>query len=482
MYRKKQKGWMKHADFLLINQLCLHISFVIAYCLRHGWSRLPYDVEIYRNMALVMSGVDLLVTILFNTLHNVLKRGYYLEAACVVKHTLLVFMTMVFYLFSIKLGFQYSRFTVYATMVLYTISNYTARMAWKKFLFEHPKPKDRLMLIVTNKDMAEEIIRDLRADINQGIEIAGLTILDADLCGTSIAGIPVVAAEQDTAAYICREWIDEVLIYLPLTEPKPALLMEQCREMGVTIHVSLNDHGLQKNQQFVETLSGHMVLVNSINSATPLQAFLKRMMDIAGGLAGCILAGIALLIVGPMIYIQSPGPVIFSQERMGLNGRKFKLYKIRSMHMDAEKHKAELMKENRVGDGMMFKLDFDPRIIGNQLFSDGTRKTGIGEWIRKYSVDELPQFWNVLKGDMSLVGTRPPTVDEWEKYKLHHRARLSIKPGITGMWQVNGRSNITDFEHVVKLDTEYIRNWSMGLDCRILLKTIYAVFKQDGAM
>ena len=131
---------------------------------------------------------------------------------------------------------------------------------------------------------------------------------------------------------------------------------------------------------------------------------------------------------------------------------------------------------------MMFKLDWDPRIIGSRKLADGTVKKGIGNYIRDWSLDEFPQFFNVLKGDMSLVGTRPPTVDEWEKYDLHHRARLAIRPGITGMWQVSGRSKITDFEEVVKLDTEYICNWSMGLDFRIMLKTVKAIFEKDGAM
>ena len=151
------------------------------------------------------------------------------------------------------------------------------------------------------------------------------------------------------------------------------------------------------------------------------------------------------------------------------------------MYLDAEERKKELMSQNRVSDGMMFKLDFDPRIIGNKIV-DGKQVTGIGEKIRSSSLDEFPQFFNVLKGDMSLVGTRPPTEDEWEKYKYHHRARLATKPGLTGMWQVNGRSEITDFEEVVKLDTEYINNWSIGLDIRILLKTVKAVLKHEGAM
>ena len=151
------------------------------------------------------------------------------------------------------------------------------------------------------------------------------------------------------------------------------------------------------------------------------------------------------------------------------------------MYLDAEKRKAELMDHNRVSDGMMFKLDWDPRIIGNKIV-DGKQVTGIGEKMRAGSWDEWPQFFNVLMGQMSLVGTRPPTVDEWEKYKYRHRARLSTKPGVTGMWQVSGRSKITDFEEVVKLDTEYISHWNIALDIRILLKTVKVVFQKEGAM
>ena len=229
-------------------------------------------------------------------------------------------------------------------------------------------------------------------------------------------------------------------------------------------------------------MAGVHVLTSTMNSATPGQMFLKRALDILGGIVGSLAALIIMAIVGPKIKKASPGPILFTQERIGQNGKRFKMYKIRSMYLDAEARKAELMKQNRVSDGMMFKLDFDPRIIGNEVLPDGSHKTGIGEFIRNTSLDEFPQFFNVLMGQMSLVGTRPPTVDEWEKYEYHHRARLTIKPGLTGMWQVSGRSGITDFEEVVKLDTEYINNWSLGLDIRILLKTIVSVIKRDGAM
>ena len=148
----------------------------------------------------------------------------------------------------------------------------------------------------------------------------------------------------------------------------------------------------------------------------------------------------------------------------------------------AGEKKKELMAQNRVKDGMMFKLDWDPRIIGSKMLPDGTTKKGIGNIIRDWSLDEFPQFINVLKGDMSVVGTRPPTVDEWEKYELHHRVRLAMKPGVTGMWQVSGRSNITDFEEVVKLDTQYISQWNLGLDIKIIFKTVAVVFKKEGSM
>ena len=214
-------------------------------------------------------------------------------------------------------------------------------------------------------------------------------------------------------------------------------------------------------------------LTSSINMASYRQAFGKRCLDIIGGIVGCIFTAILCIIVGPFIYIRSPGPIFFSQVRVGKNGKKFRLYKFRSMYLDAEERKKDLLEQNRIKDGMMFKLDHDPRIIGGDH--------GIGAFIRKYSIDEFPQFWNVLKGDMSLVGTRPPTEDEFKQYKARYKKRLAMKPGITGLWQVSGRSTITDFEDVVNLDVQYIENWSFGLDLKILIQTVLVVLKHDGA-
>ena len=170
----------------------------------------------------------------------------------------------------------------------------------------------------------------------------------------------------------------------------------------------------------------------------------------------------------PIIKLDSPGPVFFAQKRVGRNGRIFRMYKFRSMYIDAEERKKELMAQNEMN-GLMFKMEDDPRI------------TKVGKFLRKTSLDEFPQFINILKGDMSLVGTRPPTLDEFEQYKTYHKKRLSFRPGLTGMWQVSGRSDITDFEEIVRLDVEYINNWSVSLDIKILIKTVLAVFAESGA-
>lgn len=477
MYRKSSKGWLKHFDFILIDLISLHLAFVLSYVCRHGIGN-PYKNLLYRNMAFMLTFIDFFVVFLFETLKGVLRRGYYQELAATVKHVILVMLLAVLYLFTIQEGTSFSRSVLYFTAVFYIIFAYVTKILWKKHLQKRMENGgDRSLLIITSSDIAAEVVRSMQEHNYQRFNLVGIVLVDKDMKGQKIEGIPVLANEEDAANYVCREWIDEVFLVISEKYPYPQKLADQLLETGVTVHLNLAKMAdAIGKKQLVEKLGDYTVLTTSINYASVKQAFMKRSLDIIGGLAGCILTGIIFIFVAPAIYIQSPGPIFFSQIRVGKNGKKFKMYKFRSMYMDAEERKKELMKDNRVEDGMMFKLEFDPRVIGNKILPNGEKKTGIGNFIRKTSLDEFPQFLNVLKGDMSLVGTRPPTLDEWEKYELHHRARLAIKPGITGMWQVSGRSDITDFEEVVKLDMKYIANWNFEVEENILLKSTIYIF------
>ncbi|MCD7813734.1 MAG: sugar transferase [Lachnospiraceae bacterium] len=511
MYRIETEGWLKHYDFIILDILCLHAAFILAYAASgQGWN--PYEQMLYRNMAIFLTLTDLLVIFSMDTLKGVLKRNRHAEFLFTSRHMAVLMALSLLYLFVLQQGSAYSRGALFLTFVIYAVLTFLLRLLWKSILVKHRAVGgERSLLIVTSSDIAEEVIANLKENNYAGYTIAGAVLIDdrtadndvpdhqeetpafreaaaakttADrsVHNSCIAGIPIVASSEKAAMYVCKEWIDEVIVVPSENTSFPEKLMGELRETGVTIHLNLakvsNEPG---KKQIVQRVGAYTVLTTSINYASARQLFLKRVIDIAAGIVGCLLTGILFLFIAPMIYFQSPGPVFFSQERVGKNGKKFKLYKFRSMYLDADARKAELMKENKMGDGKMFKLDFDPRVIGNKILPDGSHKKGFGQFLRDSSLDEFPQFFNVLKGEMSLVGTRPPIVGEVNEYELHHRARLAIKPGITGLWQVSGRSDITDFEEVVRLDKQYISEWSIWLDLRILFKTVWVVLFRKGA-
>ena len=482
MYRQKSKGWYKHKDFIFMDLCCIVIAFILADWFRHEAIINLYTDEIYRNTIIFIVLLDLCVSVVSESYKGVLKRGYYLEFNAVLKQTIIAELGTGLYLFSIDNGHNFSRIVLYLMGIIYTGLTYLTRILWKKHLkSKMAEEGEHSLYIVTNENSAEDVIRNVRENNYNLYDINGLVIIDKDMTGSWISGIPVVAELKDASAYICQKWVDEVFINVDEDYPFPQDLMDELLEMGMVVHRNLAKiKSMQGQSLMIEAVGGYTVLTTSMNFATDRQAFAKRTLDIVGGLVGCILTGIIYIFIGPAIYISSPGPIFFSQVRIGQNGKPFKMYKFRSMYMDAEERKAELMAQNKMSDGRMFKLDFDPRVIGNKILPDGRKKTGVGEFIRKTSLDEFPQFWNVLKGDMSLVGTRPILQDELEQYELHHRARIATKPGITGMWQVSGRSNITDFEEVVRLDTEYITKWNFGLDIKILLQTVKTVLKREG--
>jgi len=483
MHVKRTPGWVKHLDFILLDMLCLQVAFLLAHLTRHGWTN-PYADAAYLNLNIIYILVDLVVLITNQSMKNVLKRGFYKEIAKTVKHTFLVVVIVALYMFSVKLGNVYSRIMFYLLAVYYVVISYAVRLCWKYFLF-HRKENiaGKSLYFITTSDRVTGAVERFRGDSVVSHLVQGICILDGDHRGNTFADETVTACKETVLQDLRTRWVDEVFISLPAGDPLPMDLISSIADMGIVTHLEMEQMEFDDwKHQTIQKIAGTTVRTISMTQATPLQSVLKRTLDIIGGLVGCVLTVFLTIVIGPIIYFNSPGPIFFTQTRVGKNGRKFKLYKFRSMYPDAEKRKAELMEQNRVQGGLMFKLDYDPRIIGCRKLPDGTVKKGIGNFIRDWSIDEFPQFLNVLKGDLSLCGTRPPTVDEWEKYELHHRARLAIKPGITGLWQVSGRSNITDFEQVVELDKKYIREWSMGLDFRILLQTIKVVFRRDGSM
>jgi exopolysaccharide biosynthesis polyprenyl glycosylphosphotransferase len=234
--------------------------------------------------------------------------------------------------------------------------------------------------------------------------------------------------------------------------------------MGVTCRIIIDTFRRRKAFSYVSSIGTYPVYTFHTVSMNGWAKMFKRLFDIIFSLFAIIITSPIMIITAIAIKLDSPGPAIFKQVRVGKNGRHFKIWKFRSMYVNAEEMKSQLMDMNQVKDGMMFKIKDDPRI------------TRVGKFIRKTSIDELPQFFNVLFGSMSVVGTRPPTIEEVKKYSVRQWRRISIKPGITGMWQVSGRSSITDFREVVELDTEYIDNWSIWMDIKVIFMTISELF------
>jgi len=265
------------------------------------------------------------------------------------------------------------------------------------------------------------------------------------------------------------EPIDEIVFAVTrkkLDEMKQIFLM--CEELGIRTRVAMNFIQNRVAKMEIEELEGVPFLTFTTTPSNETQLALKRSLDVAISLLILGMAGPIIGVVALAIKLTSPGSVFFKQKRIGLNGRMFTLYKIRTMIENAHARRDEVAHLNEMN-GPAFKMRDDPRV------------TPVGRWLRRFSLDELPQFWNVLKGDMSLVGPRPPIPEEVASYHRWHRRRLSMKPGLTCLWQINGRNEIHDFDHWMKLDLQYIDNWSPSLDLKILLRTIPAVLSGKGA-
>jgi exopolysaccharide biosynthesis polyprenyl glycosylphosphotransferase len=322
------------------------------------------------------------------------------------------------------------------------------------------------ILIVGNKERGQIIHNLLANQLSWGHKVVGRVSIEEETCqdGNCIGSI------NELSEILRTKNIDEVVF--ALNGDRSLNLhgyLQICRRMGVLVRILPSLWDKDDGSISVERCQTVPFLTIKTDNLNATGQLYKRIMDICGGFIGTILLVFIYPIIGLIIKLDSAGPIIYKQKRVGQHGRIFYAFKFRSMCQDADVRKKELIEKNEMN-GLMFKLKDDPRI------------TRVGKWLRIFSLDEWPQFINVLKGEMSLVGTRPPTPDEVKDYSPEHLKRLSAKPGITGLWQVSGRNEIKDFEQVVKLDCQYLDSWKISDDFKILFKTLYVVVKRRGAL
>ena len=329
----------------------------------------------------------------------------------------------------------------------------------------------RNLLIIGTKEKAQSFHDLLKLHDDWGLNVIGfLQALEDEPLVDMVCGHKVLGYGNDLLR-VCKQLpVDEVVFCLPKNLIIDAeQYLQDLEELGITVRMVLDYYDLKYTKKKLDLFHGDLpILTFYSKNLDSQQLMLKRLLDLFGATVGLLILLILLPFIAIAIKRGSPGPVFFGQERVGESGRRFKCWKFRSMYIDAEKRKAELLDQNQMN-GAIFKIKNDPRI------------TRIGNFLRETSLDELPQFWNVLRGDMSLVGTRPPTPEEVAEYANWHRRRISIKPGITGMWQVSGRNNIDNFDDIVRLDIAYIDSWSIWLDIKLLLQTLKVVFAREGS-
>ncbi len=504
---KKNSIRAKHLDFILIDIMCILSMLWLSYTLWISERAKKVMGDDYRTIGLILVLAYLFIVFTRPAHSGILRRSILKELRTTIFLNAELLIIILIYLFVIHSTATYSRVTFGLFAIFDTFAMLFMRSVWKAFMrnrYSKDEHKSKVMLVTYRGDV--QTLRKIVGTSRGYSRISGIILLDepdsgpggrgetgeliidrissetGKLVGTgtnmitpdgtiltggqeTIDGIPVIYRDE-ILEYCKQNVVDEV--YIMAARKDTDKLSNMFLSMGITVHLTLDVFIRNMPNAHVDNVNGYTVLTAGIDTITIGQQLVKRAFDIVVGSIGLIFTGLLTLFIAPIIKKQSPGPVFFSQIRVGRNGRKFKMYKFRSMYMDAEERKKELMAQNEM-DGFMFKMENDPRI------------TPIGRFIRKTSIDEFPQFLNILKGDMSLVGTRPPTVDEFEKYHAHHFSRLAMRPGLTGMWQTSGRSDITDFEEIVQLDNEYIRNFSLGLDVKIIFKTFFAVFAMKGS-
>ncbi len=483
MINRREK--LQYAYVFLVDLVALLLSVLLAWLITDGLMGLivPYSTgDWVQTICLVVLAFMITFLLFTNQKENIVTRSVGRECSLSIRFNLLMAAIYSALMLLAKAQMLDSRYFAVAVPLVNAILLPLGHILLKRDLMRTKSRRgmESLVGIMSTTDNAPAVVSALKSDWSK--RICGMVLLDAtaEEVGQLYDGIPVRATFDDFMDWIRRAALDEIYVDIPMDSGESFLpYLEEMESMGLTVHFRLKildrieevccdeTSAARLYRQLGRCAGGNIVTMGTIEMQLRDQIF-KRMMDIAGALVGCLISIPIIAVVAIPLKLESPGPLIFRQKRVGLNGRYFYIHKLRSMYVDAEERKKELMAKNEMN-GLMFKMKDDPRI------------TRVGRFIRKTSIDELPQFFDVLRGDMSLVGTRPPTVDEYKQYESHHKRRLSMKPGITGLWQCSGRSNIENFEEVVKLDVQYIDNWSLWGDVKILFKTVWVVLAGRGA-
>lgn len=471
--RQKRRILKKYGMWLL-DIICIIIATYLAVNLYFVGEKkaLLINTTIYYQLCLIFIAISTIYSFFFDWNRTLLHRGYLIEFRAVLIHIFILLLFAIVVSYFLHFGYYISRMVYFHFAWIDLGLTYLVHILYKNLLFRYFRQDHQVLkiVVVAEKDELEKTIQNIFDAHDSGIQIVGAAYADCEETGTDyIYGIPIYCGSENLPQTFIQVPFDEVLINAPdIDSGKIQDIINGFEDMGVDCHYCLRLPEHHNSLTRIETFKGYDVVTYTMNRNSAKKLILKRLIDIIGGIVGLIITGILCIFLIPAIKLDSKGPVFFSQTRVGKNGRRFKIYKFRSMYIDAEDRLQDLEKNNEMN-GLMFKMKDDPRV------------TRVGKFIRKTSLDEFPQFWNVLRGDMSLVGTRPPTEQEFEHYNEHYRRRLQMTPGLTGLWQVSGRSDIEDFDEVVKLDLEYIDNWSLSLDFKIILKTIGIVFTHKGA-
>ena len=466
---------IRSVALLLIDLLSLGLSYLLSYVLLHDalGLLLPYGAEAMREYILILFMSFFIASLIQPQSNDTVLRTFSGEIPPVLRFNVLLVAVLAVLLLLFKSPVLDSRY-LFVTLFLANAALMSLLHAlYRRFMLHRFDGTDaaRLIEIVTTKERAGEVLSAVRRDYRR--KIVGVALLGEAPEGGTICGAPCLGSADDPEALVqgvTREAVDEILFCVPYE----ALLtlgdaIAEIESAGVVVHlyVPMLDR-FAGAEQAATMVGGLPVMSFAAKTHAPGALALKRLFDILIGGLGLMLSVPVIALVALPLLAESRGPLFFSQTRIGRNGRPFRIYKLRSMYVDAEARKAELLEKNEM-QGLMFKIKKDPRI------------TKVGRILRATSIDELPQFFNVLRGDMSLVGPRPPLRDEFDQYLARYKRRLSMRPGITGLWQVSGRNQVLNFDDVVRLDLAYIDRWSLLLDLKILIRTVLVVIRCSGS-